>query len=404
MEAKFFSADAAKQLKVFTLGHFVVINGDTYLCESHGRSRKVWELFKYLLVNHDRILLPEVIAEQLWPEQPYEDPKSAVRTLIYRLRSLLGGGVDLIKFNQGGYTFNRHQDLWLDITEFEASCRQARKAAKQGLAQEAVTLYRQGLALYKGDLLPECAYSDWLIPLRSHYRRLYLQSVVDLALVLKETQAHAEIVEEITRALLIDYFEEELHLLLLEALLGEGKVAQAKWHYENVTAVFYREMSLKPSLAMKRMLRIIQERNGDGGDVLDFSAFRQTMQDRQQAIGAFLCDPEFFNIVCNLEIRRADRNNQSGLLALLAVTSADFSGETAKQRQNYMTALQEVLQDTLRKSDVFCRFGQQQFMALLPNTTTEQGQRILQRLAAGLKDRELLLKSRLQPLSSSGQS
>jgi len=52
--------------------------------------------------------------------------------------------------------------------------------------------------------------------------------VAELALLLKETQAHAEIVEEITRALLIDYFEEELHLILLEALLGGGKVAQAK--------------------------------------------------------------------------------------------------------------------------------------------------------------------------------
>jgi GGDEF domain-containing protein len=53
---------------------------------------------------------------------------------------------------------------------------------------------------------------------------------------------------------------------------------------------------------------------------------------------------------------------------------------------------------------VLCRFGQQQFMALLPNTTTMQGQRILQRLAAGLKDRELLLKSRLQPLTPPDKS
>jgi len=156
-------------------------------------------------------------------------------------------------------------------------------------------------------------------------------------------------------------------------------------------------MALKPSSAMKQMLRLIQERDSDGGNVLDFSAFREAMQSRQQANGAFLCEPEFFNIICNLESRRAERNGQAGLLALFAVTPLDFSGETAKQEQADLAVLQEVLQDTLRKSDVLCRFGRQQFMALLPATTPEQGQRLLQRLAAGLKDRELQLKSRLQP-------
>ncbi|MBS3943072.1 MAG: winged helix-turn-helix domain-containing protein [Dethiobacter sp.] len=406
MGAGIFPTEATgKQLKVFTLGHFVVKKGEIFLSESHGRSRKVWELFKYLLVNHDRILLPEVIAEQLWPDHAYDDAKSVIRTLIHRLRSLLGEGVDLIKFAQGGYTFNRHQDLWLDISVFESSCRQAHQAAKQGLSPEAVTLYRQGLALYQGDLLPECLYSDWLIPLRGHYHRLYLQSVAELALLLKKTHAHTEIIEEITKALLIDYFEEELHLILLEALLNEGKVTQAKWHYENVTAIFYREMGLKPSPAMKRMFRLIQERDGDNGNILDFSAFREVMQSRQQAAGAFFCEPEFFHIIYNLESRRAERNSRPGLVALFAATSLDFSFSTAKAGTADMAALQDVLQDvlqeTLRKSDVLCRFGQQQYMALLPDTTPEQGQRILQRLATSLKERDLQLKSRLQPLTLS---
>ncbi|MBS3947542.1 MAG: winged helix-turn-helix domain-containing protein [Dethiobacter sp.] len=191
---------AGKQLKVFTLGQFVVENGETHLSESGGRSRKVWELFKYLLVHNDRVLLPEVIAEQLWPDQNYADAKSAVRTLIHRLRGLLGNGVDLIKFVQGGYTLNRHQDLWLDIAVFEGCCREARQAAKQGQARMAEDLYRQGLALYKGDLLPECAYSDWLIPLRNHYHRLYLQSVLELTELLRQTQSYGEIVEEAAKA------------------------------------------------------------------------------------------------------------------------------------------------------------------------------------------------------------
>ena len=389
---------AGKQLKVFTLGQFVVENGETHLSESGGRSRKVWELFKYLLVHNDRVLLPEVIAEQLWPDQNYADAKSAVRTLIHRLRGLLGDGVDVIKFVQGGYAFNRHQDLWLDIAVFEACCREARQAAKQGQAQEAANLYRQGLALYKGDLLPECAYSDWLIPLRNHYHRLYLQSVLELNQLLRQTQSYGEIVEEAAKALLIDYFEEEIHIYLMEALLAEGKVTQAKGHYENVTAVFYREMGIKPSPAMKRLFRQIQERDDEGGNILDFTSFREAMDSRQQAVGAFLCEPEFFRFLSQLETRRAQRSGQNGLLLMLSVTAAGTDGMVDAKTQQAV-ALQEVLQGTLRYSDVFCSLGGHQFIVLLPATTPQQGQILLQRLAAVLSGRKLLLKSRLQPLT-----
>lgn len=389
--------EAGLQLQVFTLGQFAVKNGQAVLSESGGRSRKVWELFKYLLVHHDRILLPEAILEQLWPDRDYSDAKSAVRTQIHRLRNLLGG-VDLIKFTQGGYTLNRHQDLWLDITAFETCCRRARQAAKQNLAEEATALYRQGLALYKGDLLPECAYSEWLIPLRNHYRRLYLQSVGELALLLRQTGSHAEIVEETARALLIDYFEEELHIYLLEALLAGGKASQAKGHYENVTAVFYREMGVKPSPAMKRLFRQIQERDEEDGNVLDFTAFREALDSRQQACGAFLCEPEFFRFLCQLETRRAQRSGQNGLLLMLSVTGAGTDGVPAARARQAST-LQEVLQRTLRNSDVFCGLGGQQFMVLLPATTPAQGQHLLQRLAGVLSAGNLLLKSRLQPLN-----
>lgn len=392
---------AGQQLKVFVLGQFAVTNGDTVLSESGGRSRKLWELFKYFLVHHESILLPEVIVEQLWPCQPYADAKSTVRTLIHRLRRLLGDDVDLIRFSQGGYTFNRHQGLWLDATAFEACCSQARQAAKQGRAQEAMTLYRQGLALYKGDLLPECAYSDWLIPHRSHYHRLYLQSAVELARVLKQAQSHADIVEEMARAILIDYFEEELHLFLLEALLAEGRVSQAKAHYESVTGVYYREMGLKPSPAMKRLFRLIRERDDDNGNVLDFTAFREALHNRQQAAGAFLCEPEFFRFLCQLESRRAQRTAQNGLLALLSAAVPDDGLPAVKTQHAAMAALQEALQGTLRGSDCFCRFADQQFLVLLPSATQQQGEQVLRRIADSLSPAGLLLKSRLQPLNHS---
>jgi len=388
---------SGKQLQAFTLGQFEIKSGEAVLSESGGRSRKLWELFKYLLVQNDRILLPEVIVEHLWPDQDYNDAKSAVRRLIHRLRRLLGDD-DLIKCAQGGYTLNRHLDLWLDISVFENYCSQARQAARLDRLQEAEALYRQGLSLYKGDLLPELAYSDWLIPLRNRYHNLYLNSVIELILLLRQTESHAEIVEETRKALLIDYFEEELHIYLLEALLAEGKAAQAKAHYESVTAVFYREMGLKPSMAMKQLFRQIQNLHDTGDNVLDFTAFREAMRHRQQAGGAILCDPDFFRFICQLETRRAQRTGQNGLLMMLSVTLGETDGAFTPKTQQ-AAVLQEKLQRTLRNSDAFCNIGAQQMMVLLPATTLPQGEAILHRLIEALSGRNLMLRGRLQPLN-----
>ena len=391
----------SKRLKIAMLGRFVVEYGDTCLSESCGRSRKIWELFKFLLVHHVRVMLPEAIAEQLWPEQPYENAKSAVRTIIHRLRSLLGEGGGCLKFIQGGYTLSLQQDVWLDITVFENACRQARQMAKQGLTQEAVSLYRQGLSLYSGDLLPECPYSDWLLPFRSHYHGLYVQSVTELTALLETQLAYAEIEDEVTKALLVDYYDETLHLILLKALLHAGKTTQAKGHYENVTSVFYREMGLKPSPALKGILRLIQGREPENGAASELAAFMEAAQCRDQAKGALLCERDVFNVICGLESRRAERTGHMGQLAVFAVAHAGFCGHTSPEGVDGASSFLEILQAALRKGDVLCRDGLEQFLVLLPATSYEQGQGIIQRLDLAAKARGLLLRRRVQPLSVS---
>jgi GGDEF domain-containing protein len=83
---------------------------------------------------------------------------------------------------------------------------------------------------------------------------------------------------------------------------------------------------------------------------------------------------------------------------MLTVTAAGTGGMVDDKTQQAAT-LQEVLQRTLRNSHVFYSLGSQQFIVSLPTTTPQQGQHMLQRLAAVLGDTKLLLKSRLQPLN-----
>ena len=399
-----FAADYSNEkLKVYTLGQFVVKNGDDVISESNERSRKVWELFKYLLVHHDSVSLPEIIVEQLWPEQEYADAKSTVRSLVHRLRKLLGEQLDLIKFSQGGYTFNRYQGLWIDLTFFENCCIQGRQATKQGLCEKAVSIYRQGISCYKGDLLPECTYSDWMSPVRNHYHRLYLQVTCELATLLKQSRMYEDIIEELDKAIMIDYFEEELHIILLETLLAEGKISQARAHYENVTGKFYKELGLKPSSSFKQMFRLIKAHD-NSENILDLIQLRGIMQSNDNGGGVLYCEPELFKFFYRLECNRAQRTGQNGVLAILSALPSGNGLAGLKMSSKSMEALWDILKTTLRNCDLLCRYNDQQILALLPTTTLDNGKNVIERLNKKMIGKGVLLKSELQPLYQSAIS
>ena len=388
------------RLEVQTLGNFLVKNCGNHLSESASRSQKVWDLFKYLLVHQGQTLLPEVVMEQLYPDQAYADPKSSVRTLVYRLRRLLGEDAGLIKFYQGGYTLKQPETFWWDVPAFVSGCQQAAQARAKGDETQAISLYRQALSLYHGDFLPECAYSDWVIPFRNHYHRLYLQNVCELLALLKKYALHREIIERADKAFFIDFFEEEIHLFYLEALLAEGKSCQARNHYQNVTAVFYQEMGIKPSPALKRFYLLSQSTDHEE-EVLEFSAFKEALQNKEQASGAFCCEPDFFRFLCRLESRRLERTGQQALLVLLSVNTLDYRLPNKDSLQDAIPLLQELLQAALRKSDTFCRFNEHQFALLLTISSLALAEKVLQRIEEGFcttSDGRLILKARIQLL------
>lgn len=389
-----------EKLKVFTLGQFMVKNGKIVLSESNERSRKVWDLFKYLLLHHESVLLPEIIVEQLWPEQEYTDAKSTVRSLVHRLRKLLGEELDLIKFSQGGYTINRHQSVWIDFDFFESCCSQGRQAAKQGLGEKAVSLYRKGISCYKGDLLPECMYSDWMSTVRNHYHRLYLQVICEFAALLKHQRLYEEIIEELDKAIMIDYFEEELHIILLETLLAEGKITQARAHYENVTGKFYKELGLKPSTSFKHIFRLIKAHD-NAESIIDLIQLREIMQSKHGNGGALFCEPESFRFFYQLECNRAQRTGQNGILAILSALPCGNGFSGLKMSPKSIDALWGVLKTSLRSCDLMCRYNDQQILAILPATTIENGKNVLERINKNLSFEGAVLKSELHPLDQS---
>jgi two-component SAPR family response regulator len=393
-----------EKLEIYTLGRFLVKSGDRLISEQSSRSYRVWDLFKYLVTYRDRGILPEVILETLWPNQEYSDSKGALRTPIYRLRQLLApantenNNSSFIAFSQGCYKWDTEADYWLDVQEFESLCQ-----IGQNLAQEnptaAIETLQKTVSLYKGDYLPECLYHEWALPVRNYYRRIFLQSSLDLCRLLKNADRHPEIIKICESVFHIEPFEEEFHLCFLDANLSMDKIKEARSHYEHVTSLFYRELGIKPSTAMRNIYRKLKT---DSEYVeLDLTSIQENLAERQETDGAYLCDPDIFRHLYKLEKRRLERTGQEIFLGLLTLITAEYRIHPQKTLKEASDLLLNLLITTLRKGDIITHWNDSQTLIILPGLTMEQGDKVLQRITSAFNAKnssDIKLHGKLQPL------
>ncbi len=374
-------------LKIYTLGRFQVCLGDQYLFNSVGRSQKLGELLMYLITNRGKHINPETIFETMWPEHDYNDPRNALKNLVYRLKKTfeqmqIPDARSYISYSYGGYGWNTGARYWLDVDVFEALCQDARSLIRLDPFQ-AAGKYREALSLYHGHYLPECQHCHWVLPKHHFYRRLFIRSVSDLLSFQREQRLFSEMVDDAEWALAIEEFDESIHLSYMEALLEEGKTAQARVHYEYITALNYCESGSKPLPAMQRIYRRIKDQSKKA--VFDYKDMRQMLVEKDTGTGALFCDPEIFRLYCRLERRRAERDTRAIQLGLLTLAGPGKNAVPADMIKKAMESLRKVLSVRLRKADIVTPWNDNQFTVLLPGITTEQAENLLERIREDFK-------------------
>lgn len=398
-------------VEIFTLGRFLVKQGEKVLSGASVRAVKVWSLFKYLLTNRGRALAPEQILDSICPGEQYKDPHQVVRSQVYRLRRLFIDELASpalaanIVYTQGRYSWAGCGGYRLDVDEFE-KCTLAAEALCKTNPPEAIKQLQKAVSLYLGEYLPECSYQEWVLPARSHYHQLYVKNAVQLAGLLRANGNYSELIKLCENALAMEYFERKLHLYYLEALIEEGKIRQARRHYEEVTAVFYRELGLKPSAEMRQLYGRIQSAE-EGSYNLNLILIQQRLMERQNTRGAFFCDPDIFKYFFQLEKNRQERSGQGACLVLMALTSPDFRRPPREKLQEAMECLSQVLRSRLRKGDVICRSHEAQFLLLLPAVDAANAEKVLLRIEENFRKnisaQDLVLHKKIMPLNTTGK-
>ena len=115
----------AEPVKINMLGEFSINYGDKAINDSTSRSKKLWMILEYLMAFRDREISQNELIELLWPDDEIENPANTLKTLIYRVRSMLdeldypGGGKTMLIYRRGSCSWNQDIESVIDVDIFE---------------------------------------------------------------------------------------------------------------------------------------------------------------------------------------------------------------------------------------------------------------------------------------------
>ncbi|SEC62551.1 BTAD domain-containing putative transcriptional regulator [Paenibacillus sp. GP183] len=243
-------------LRIETLGSFKVWLGDQAIVEKNWQRGKAKELFQ-LLVNKRQQLVPkdEIISllfGELSENAANRDFKVALNALNTTLEPQRRARSTpfFIQRHGSAYGLNLASGLELDAVEFELWIR---AGLEEQDAAQAIHALEKGLALYKGDYMPDRRYQDWSIEERERLQVLYLRGSEKLAKLYQEEQRYEASIHWCEQILEKDCcWEEAYRLLMLSHSTLNNRNQAIKW-YKKCCRVLERELGVKPMAATTRM-------------------------------------------------------------------------------------------------------------------------------------------------------
>jgi DNA-binding SARP family transcriptional activator len=210
-------------------------------------------LLALLLLHPGQVVSTERLIAGLWGDEPPDRAANLVSVYVLRLRRLMGDPQGrMLATRAPGYQLRLEADD-LDVAVFESAVRQGRQALAGHEAAAAAAVLSGALALWRGAALADVpasalitAESDRLE--ESRLAALELRITADL-----DRGQAAQLVPELRRILSEYPLREGLWVLLLRALDGAGRRAEAIAAYGQARTVISDELGVDPGPEVRRV-------------------------------------------------------------------------------------------------------------------------------------------------------
>lgn len=370
-----------KQIEIKMLGRFSILVDGADIASQLSKSKKGLALLQYLILQEGASVPNQQLYEVLWPSESSSNPESALKTLISRMRVILGKYSEklsrCIVTDRGSYRFNTALGLEVDLYEFKQI--QTKLAVKRSVEEEDLPLYDQAVSLFTGDLLSDGnGQESWASALHIELHREYLKLVARYLDELERLERYDEITYVCRKALEIDSFDEKLHISLMNAMLKLGSINEALMQHRHATEIYYKYLGMQPTEGIQEFYKKIISADKSLDESLSYIC--DELKSASQNVGAFLCEYAIFKEIYNLQVRNLERVEMRVYVMLVMLRSVDGKPIEPIKLNNMMNGLQEIMRTSLRKGDVVSQFSASQFALLLPMQAKENGALVMERV------------------------
>ncbi|KAB8175709.1 tetratricopeptide repeat protein [Microbispora catharanthi] len=205
-----------------------------------------------LLLDAGRVVTVDQLVDVVW-EEPPASARRQIQDLVTRLRRMLvdaGAAPGLITTQRAGYLLQPGEH-GLDTRTFEAVAAAARQTADRDPAG-AVAAYREALSLWRGAFL--AGMRGWAFEGAARIWQERRLAVVEECLALELSLGrHGEVTAEALALVEQHPFRESLVELLMRALHGSGRLADALDAYRALQQRLADELGLDPGADLRRL-------------------------------------------------------------------------------------------------------------------------------------------------------
>lgn len=239
-------------LEIHLLGPFRVAVDGTPISGQVWTRRKPALLIKLLALQPHHQLHREQLMEVLWPNAEPEAAANNLHKVIHQARralepALASAADSHFILTQGQRVLLRSPGrLVIDSEDFD---RLATDAVKNG----DVNAHEEALAIYKGDLLVEDLYEDWVAVRREQFRDQRLQLIASLAALHEQRGEYPLSVERLKELLICDATNEVAHRNLIRLFALAGNKHQALRQYQLCREILRRELDAEPEPATSEL-------------------------------------------------------------------------------------------------------------------------------------------------------
>ncbi len=259
-------------LRVEVLGPLAIfINGNPLPPKAWDR-QKTRSLFKVLLTAPGRVFSSEEIIDFIWNNLEPQEAEKSLRSSISKLRKVLepdlrqGRLSSYILTERTGYAFNVSPQTRLDTDDVTSFYRQGQEVQKQELWAQAIDYYGKALSCFRGDFIADETETDWIAPLREHWKNVRHDILVAKAESHLFLNQYPSAIESCRDILASDPCHEEACRKMMLSHYLSGHFNEVEIFFRKCSEALKKELGVSPSEETIRLHEQILRRRVSGID------------------------------------------------------------------------------------------------------------------------------------------